>query len=392
MSTKYIKYINYDTKLISRAFSTTNYNSNILSQTVPNNLKNINQIVKNDIKNLKKSSKTIQIPKEKPTDIKQFNYEKDFVIINSNARFPNKNNKSKTNVYKPPLKGLPRIQLPGAPCIIQSNYLPPREDNLLNAANTYFKKSDIKFEASYLKFEDFPNENLRQEVKTIIDEFGIDYEFDNHILKKIKKSNIIDLPEVVLLGRCNVGKSSLINALIEKDLAKSSKIPGFTKFLNCFKIGSKFKLIDTPGYGKKGRIEQGIEIMNYLKNRKEFKTAFILIDSKIGLMETDLQVLGNLENLGIPYQIILTKMDKLSKEEEIKPILLDIWKQIHIINFGDKKNLACGEKIIMTTTQRDKSGKLGPGLANIRLSLLQSCNLFNSTTISKRTKFRNIVY
>jgi GTP-binding protein len=128
------------------------------------------------------------------------------------------------------------------------------------------------------------------------------------------------LPEIAFAGRSNVGKSSLINALLgRKSLARISHTPGRTQQLNFFLLGKKFYIVDMPGYGyaavSKAKIKTWSQlIQDYLKGRVPLKRVFLLIDSRHGLKVTDKAVMEELDKAAVSYQIVLTKTDKASPE------------------------------------------------------------------------------
>ncbi|KAL4821906.1 P-loop containing nucleoside triphosphate hydrolase protein [Aspergillus spinulosporus] len=132
-------------------------------------------------------------------------------------------------------------------------------------------------------------------------------------------------PEVAFLGRSNVGKSSLLNAVMGKEMCWTSSKPGRTREMNAFGIGgakggeSKIVLLDMPGYGKASRTEWGVEIMKYLQGRKQLRRAFLLIDSEHGIKPTDAAILSLFRKYAIPHQIILSKVDKLLFNKKPKP-------------------------------------------------------------------------
>ncbi|KAG9067350.1 hypothetical protein KI688_012133 [Linnemannia hyalina] len=122
------------------------------------------------------------------------------------------------------------------------------------------------------------------------------------------------IPEVAFVGRSNIGKSSLINGLVNRNgLVKTSSKPGHTRMMNFFKLGDKLSLVDMPGYGWKSRDEWGGMILSYLQNRKNLRRIYILMDPSHGLKESDAQIMKLLDSSGLSYQVVLTKMDRLSK-------------------------------------------------------------------------------
>jgi GTP-binding protein len=124
------------------------------------------------------------------------------------------------------------------------------------------------------------------------------------------------LPEVAFIGRSNVGKSSLINALTgRRDLARMSKTPGRTRQINFFDLGSRLMLVDLPGYGyaaaSKDEIAQWTRLMQrYLQGRATLMRACLLIDSRHGILAADEPMMRLLDAAALSYQVILTKADK----------------------------------------------------------------------------------
>lgn len=135
-------------------------------------------------------------------------------------------------------------------------------------------------------------------------------------------------PEVALIGRSNVGKSSLVNALVgQKALAKTSQNPGATKQLNFFLLGPEEKkpmmLVDMPGYGfakvsKAAKSEWDQLIVSYLCGRPNLKRALVLIDARRGVMKVDDEFMRVLDDSAVNYQIVLTKADAVKREELAK--------------------------------------------------------------------------
>lgn len=133
-------------------------------------------------------------------------------------------------------------------------------------------------------------------------------------------------PEICFAGRSNVGKSSLVNALVgRKGLARASSEPGRTRELIFFTLAGKdeverVRIVDLPGYGhavaSKTEIARwNIATKDFLRGRATLKRAFVLIDSRHGVKPNDLEVLSMLDSAALSYQIVLTKVDKLKKGE-----------------------------------------------------------------------------
>lgn len=136
----------------------------------------------------------------------------------------------------------------------------------------------------------------------------------------------ISLPEISFVGRSNVGKSSLINALTgRKTLARVSHTPGRTQQLNFFNLANHLLLVDMPGYGyaKVSKTQSAAWndlIRAYLRGRSSLRCVFVLIDGRHGLKEGDDDVMKLLDEAGVAYRILLTKCDELKKAELINVI------------------------------------------------------------------------
>ena len=123
--------------------------------------------------------------------------------------------------------------------------------------------------------------------------------------------------EVAFAGRSNVGKSSLMNALTgHKTLARTSNTPGRTRLLNFFDLDSRLILVDLPGYGyaraSKTDIARWTRLTRgYLKGRAELRRVCLLVDSRHGLKSSDRQVMDELDQAAVSYQVVLTKADKM---------------------------------------------------------------------------------
>ena len=131
-----------------------------------------------------------------------------------------------------------------------------------------------------------------------------------------------DLPEVAFAGRSNVGKSSLINGLVnQKYLARASNEPGRTREINFFLLAEKVRLVDLPGYGF-ARVSRSVADKfqdlgrAYLRGRPNLKRVYVLIDARHGLKDVDNAVLETLDKAAMSYQVVLTKGDALKKSDQ----------------------------------------------------------------------------
>ena len=141
-------------------------------------------------------------------------------------------------------------------------------------------------------------------------------------------------PEVLIVGKSNVGKSSLINALCQrKSLAFTSSKPGHTRLLNYYDVDHKFYLVDAPGYGyAKGGVDLdalfGEMMSNYFAEAKNLKLVLLLLDARRQFGENDLDILDYLEEYEINYYLVITKVDKINQSEKAK--LLKHLKEMEI--------------------------------------------------------------
>lgn len=165
------------------------------------------------------------------------------------------------------------------------------------------------------------------------------------------------MPEYAFIGRSNVGKSSLINMLCHNPkLAKTSQKPGKTLLINHFLINEKWHLVDLPGYGyaqtgqkQRDALRQMIE--RYCLLREQLVNLFVLIDSRHKPQKIDLEFMEWLGENGIPFSIVFTKADKLSKlrlnenVETYKNILLESWEELPPIFVTSSEKKIGGEQL-----------------------------------------------
>lgn len=167
-----------------------------------------------------------------------------------------------------------------------------------------------------------------------------------------------DIPEYAFIGRSNVGKSSLINMLTDKTaLAKISSTPGKTQTINHFIINNSWYLVDLPGYGfaktgKKDKADWMKMINNYISGRPNLMNLFLLIDSRHEPLPNDLNFMAWLGENNIPFSIVFTKTDKMSKtraESNInayKNRLLEEWEELPV-NFSTSSEKRFGRDEVL---------------------------------------------
>lgn len=180
-----------------------------------------------------------------------------------------------------------------------------------------------------------------------------DFVISNSEVSRCPKDQI---PEYAFIGRSNVGKSSLINALVDrKSLAKTSGRPGKTQLINHFIINKNWFLVDLPGYGY-ARVSKSNKktfqkfITNYFKQREQLVSAFVLVDSRHEPQKIDLAFMEWLATSSVPFSIIFTKSDKLTKTqlpiniENYKNKMLEFWEEMppYFITSSSKKE-GCDE-------------------------------------------------
>ena len=140
----------------------------------------------------------------------------------------------------------------------------------------------------------------------------------------VKIDDIIkdDVPEFAFVGRSNVGKSTLLNSLVNnKSLAKASATPGKTKMINYFDINDSFRFVDLPGYGYAKVCKEQLDIWSsligqYLDTSQSLQTVFLLLDIRLEPSIQDKQMLEFLIYNNIPFVIIATKADKIAKSKQ----------------------------------------------------------------------------
>ena len=173
-----------------------------------------------------------------------------------------------------------------------------------------------------------------------------------------------DVPEIAFAGRSNVGKSSLLNALTNRNgLARTSNTPGRTQELNFFDVGEplQLRLVDMPGYGfaeaPKDLVKRWRFLVNdYLRGRAALKRALVLVDSRHGLKDVDREMMQMLDDAAVSYHLVLTKGDK------VKPSALGALYEATMVEAA--RHPAAHPSIFTT------SSETGSGIAELRTAIM----------------------
>ncbi|HRC31809.1 MAG TPA: ribosome biogenesis GTP-binding protein YihA/YsxC [Bacteroidia bacterium] len=166
------------------------------------------------------------------------------------------------------------------------------------------------------------------------------------------------LPEYAFIGRSNVGKSSLINMLVnKKGLAKTSSSPGKTQTINFFKVNKQWMLVDLPGYGyakvsQEERAKWKKMIWDYIEQREFLMCIFILVDLRIEPQKSDMEFVNKVGEIGVPLCIVFTKADKIPKTQIPKSVAihkkeyLKHWEELPLMFISSTETKSGREEIL----------------------------------------------
>lgn len=282
----------------------------------------------------------------------------------------------------------------------------------LTSTNHFFNTAQVKFEWSASNFLNIPGEKLKKELEDKTLEKNEMLQQDEEFSRMVSANNgssvgvtksenlksctsnkkypgktqgipfelLNGLPEIAFLGRCNAGKSTLLNNLTTRfshsklnEYAKSSRKAGFTKTINCYNIANKFRIIDTPGYGVNSTPEQGEVTMQYLRQRRELRRCFVLISAEQGFSQFDSQIIEFLETFGIPFEIVFTKMDKVKSVSFVA----------RTIEESGVQQLSTLPRIIFLNSVTSKNCDKRYGIDQLRFTIIQTCGLELGTKATK---------
>ena len=172
---------------------------------------------------------------------------------------------------------------------------------------------------------------------------------------KTKNSFPKTIREVVFVGRSNVGKSSLLNALYKQKIAYVGKTPGKTRLINFFDVDDKYTTVDVPGYGyaqrsKKEAIDYANMMDDYFSRIDKIRLVIMIVDSRIGLTEDDLDMKKYLDNINVNYVIVANKIDKLSNNQlnNNKRMFFNDFDNVIYVSAENKTNIKELEELINT--------------------------------------------
>jgi GTP-binding protein len=182
-----------------------------------------------------------------------------------------------------------------------------------------------------------------------------------------------DRPEYAFIGRSNVGKSSLINMLMQRHgLAKTSSTPGKTQLINHFGVDDAWYLVDLPGYGfakVPKPLRQKLEkmIADYMLQRENLVNVFVLIDARHSPQQIDLEFMEWLGTSSIPFSMVFTKMDKLKNSERTTKVsaynekMLETWSELPIQFLTSAENAEGREEVMgyIDSLNKDLKGRFG---------------------------------
>ncbi|KAH3670779.1 hypothetical protein OGAPHI_001295 [Ogataea philodendri] len=238
------------------------------------------------------------------------------------------------------------------------------------------RDSNVSLDWSIYELKKLPGEEARS---------SDDTETINPIQKTENKGKI--LPEVIFLGRCNVGKSSLVNALMSSKkgevtpYARVKQSAGYTPCLNFYNVGGLFRLVDSPGYGVKGKPWQGELTMEYLMKRRELCSCYLLLDGSLGLNQYDNAILEALVEMGSQFDVVFNKIDKVRAENRVKHFE-------NIISDSMLSDLKIKPRFYFVNSVEGRQGDITDrtGIDELRYGILETCGYSDIGTLRPKDR------
>lgn len=284
--------------------------------------------------------------------------------------------------------------------------------------DAFFSRSTFKHEWTSAKYSEIPDikvQRLEKEQKAMLEKIEPYNRTEYHDKLETSKTSfgivpdvLRPLPEVLLLGHTNAGKSTLVNLLfLDRSQAKTmksettyafvSRRAGFTKCLNCFNVGNKLRIVDSPGYGEFGEEAQGEVVMDYIRNRSVLRRTFIVVDSTRGIRDEDASLIDFLTENGAPFEIIFTKVDQVLQAKFPRVVLknhksdtdariqaYDLVKEgnSNVVSYFDKmiertglRELVTLPRLLFNNSRGNKLLAQRYGYKEIRHAIMESCGL-----------------
>ncbi|RLV94529.1 MIOREX complex component 8 [Spathaspora sp. JA1] len=277
----------------------------------------------------------------------------------------------------------------------------------ITKSQTFFNKSKVELEWTLADYDEIPDvkyERLakeRQQRYDDMDPFNKTEYDETHVNSKksfgINPKHLRILPEILIMGHTNTGKSSLVNSLLvgnkrqvnkSAELAYVSARAGYTKTLNCFNIANALRFVDSPGYGKFGDDKQGKAVIDYISQRNQLKKALVLIDSVAKVREEDTYIIEHLVAEGVPFDLVFTKVDEIIAQfiprktlkaglepdvESININIIDYYQDI--LEESNIREMALSPRLFFTNAKVNKYVHETFGAKEIRCSILENCGL-----------------
>lgn len=291
----------------------------------------------------------------------------------------------------------------------------------MSEADSFFNRAAMKHEYTCGQYDELPDikvarkeQNLRRKLDLTEPYNWTEYHENLSNSKSsfgVNASLLKPLPEVLLIGHTNAGKLTLINNLLlnlnqaksansETEYAYVLKRAGYTQCLNFYNVGNKLRLVDSPGYGRFGRQNQGNLVLEYIQKRKQLRRTFVIIDSLEGIREEDSNLIGYLVENGAPFELVFTKVDELAAKKfpnfDPQPHAKDVEARLsafELIKEGNSRviqhfqniveeaglaDLATLPRLLFNNSRSTKVLKKRHGFRTIRFSILESCGLIKT--------------